>query len=129
MMLSPNGFSKDLRLLASSEFQAVFAGAERKAQTKEVLLLALNRESKESHPRLGLVIGKKNAKKAVHRNLFKRVVRESFRLHQHSLIGYDFVVLARSGVTDLSKHDLRSMVDTLWGKLKPNHRSRLKNKA
>jgi ribonuclease P protein component len=129
MMLNPNGFSKDLRLLASSEFQAVFAGAERKAQTKEVLLLALKRESKEFDPRLGLVIGKKNAKKAVHRNLFKRVVRESFRLHKQSLIGYDFVVLARSGITGLSKHDLRSAMDALWGKLKPNHRPRLKNKA
>ena len=35
---------------------------------------------------------------AVRRNLVKRLVRESFRLHQHGLPDADIVVNARSGV-------------------------------
>lgn len=47
------------------------------------------------HPRLGLVVGKKVAKRAVRRNYIKRTVREWFRLNQHQLGGMDYVVRAK----------------------------------
>ncbi|BEV72634.1 hypothetical protein THUN1379_21160 [Paludibacterium sp. THUN1379] len=47
------------------------------------------------HPRLGLVVGKKVAKRAVRRNYIKRTVREWFRLNQHQLGGMDFVVRSK----------------------------------
>ena len=47
------------------------------------------------HARLGLVVGKKAAKRANKRNYMKRVIREWFRLHQHELPAKDFVVRVR----------------------------------
>jgi len=46
--------------------------------------------------RLGIVVGKKIIAKATERNLFKRIVREFFRIHQNRLPHpYDYVVCAR----------------------------------
>lgn len=42
--------------------------------------------------RLGLVIGKKTAKLAVHRNYMRRVLREFFRIHQHEICPVDLVI-------------------------------------
>lgn len=47
------------------------------------------------HARLGLVVGKKAAKRVNKRNYMKRVIREWFRLHQHELPAKDFVVRVR----------------------------------
>lgn len=122
MALSLNGFPRTHRLLASNEFKAVFDGAQWKAQSKEILILGVHRGETQGNPRLGLVVGKKSAKKAVQRNSIKRVVRESFRTHKQALNGLDLIVLTRPGAADLPKQELRTMVDTLWGKLKPNRR-------
>lgn len=47
---------------------------------------------------------------AVRRNLVKRLVRESFRLHQHGLPSADIVVNGRSGVrTGANSAILRSL--------------------
>jgi ribonuclease P protein component len=42
--------------------------------------------------RLGLIIGKRQAKRAVERNRIKRALRETFRSHQHALPAFDVVV-------------------------------------
>ncbi len=47
------------------------------------------------HPRLGLVVGKKTAKRANRRNYMERSLREWFRLHRHALPPQDFVVRVR----------------------------------
>jgi ribonuclease P protein component len=47
------------------------------------------------HSRVGLVVGKKVAKRAVRRNYIKRTVREWFRLNQHRLGSMDYVVRAK----------------------------------
>lgn len=46
--------------------------------------------------RLGLIVGRKAASRAVIRNSLKRLVRESFRLQQAELGALDLVVQARS---------------------------------
>ena len=82
-------------MLSSVDYKRVFSCAEFKAYSHQVMILARRSDSSQSHSRLGLVISKKNAKKAVLRNRFKRIVRESFRANQKSLKNFDFVVLAR----------------------------------
>ena len=47
------------------------------------------------HARLGLVVSKKNAKRAHERNYMKRVIREWFRCNKETLPPYDFVVRVR----------------------------------
>ncbi len=47
-------------------------------------------------PRFGVVAGRRAWPRAVDRNRFRRLARESFRLMQHSLQQRDFVLRARS---------------------------------
>ena len=109
------GFGRDKRLLTPRQFKAVFDSPSGKAPGRNVLLLARNNEL--DHPRLGLVIGKKSVKLAVERNRLKRQIRESFRLNQQSLVGWDIVVVARKGLGDLQNAELAQQFGKLWKRL------------
>ena len=108
-------FGRDKRLLTSREFSAVFDSPSGKAPGKCVLLLA--RDNGLDHPRIGLVIGKKNVRLAVERNRIKRIARDSFRLHQEQLGGLDIVVIARKGLGDLENGELHYQFRKLWKRL------------
>ncbi|WXL25908.1 ribonuclease P protein component [Ectopseudomonas mendocina] len=108
-------FGRDKRLLTPRQFKAVFDSPSGKAPGKNVLLLARNNEL--DHPRLGLVIGKKSVKLSVERNRLKRQIRESFRLSQDSLVGWDIVVIARKGLGDLENAELARQFAKLWKRL------------
>ena len=114
-------FGKDLRLLDSSEFNAVFEENQYKVSSAELLILA--RLNQRDHPRIGLVVAKKHIRKACHRNLAKRVIRESFRQHQQSLPPCDLVVLVRKGLADRiqQKEKLHESIEPLWKKLIQKH--------
>jgi len=43
-------------------------------------------------PRLGLIVGKKTARRSVARNYIRRVLRELFRHQQHNLAGLDLMI-------------------------------------
>ena len=49
----------------------------------------------EVFARLGIVVGKRVARRAVDRSLLKRLVRETFRRQQHELGGFDLLVRPR----------------------------------
>jgi ribonuclease P protein component len=108
-------FSREKRLLTPRQFKAVFDSPNGKAPGKNVLLLARNNEL--GHPRLGLVIGKKSVKLSVERNRLKRQIRESFRLNQDNLVGWDIVVVARKGLGDLDNVELARQFGKLWKRL------------
>ena len=108
-------FSRDKRLLTPRQFKAVFDSPNGKAPGKNVLLLARNNDL--DHPRLGLVIGKKSVKLSVERNRLKRQIRESFRLNQDNLIGWDIVVVARKGLGDLENVEVAHQFGKLWKRL------------
>lgn len=61
-----------------------------------------------------MAIAKKNIKRAVDRNLVKRVIRESFRHQRNRLKGIDTVVLSRRGLPLHDKKRLRESLDRLW---------------
>jgi ribonuclease P protein component len=65
-------------------------------------------------PRLGLSIAARVIGNAVRRNRVKRVVRESFRLHQHELPSVDIVVNARSGARDADNAALVRSLEKHW---------------
>jgi ribonuclease P protein component len=44
------------------------------------------------YSRIGLIVGKKTARRAVQRNYMKRVLRELFRQHRHLLNGIDILM-------------------------------------
>lgn len=68
--------------------------------------------------RLGVVVAKRNQKKAVHRNFTRRVTKESFRLTQHLLVGLDIVVVVKKEITTLSRQELRQELVKLWEHLR-----------
>ena len=107
-----NRFTRQSRLLKASQFQSVFAKAQFKASDKYVLLLA--NPNSENRNRIGLVVGKKKIKRAVDRNRFKRIARETFRHHKSRLNNLDIIVLARPGSGDLSSVDLHKSFKTVW---------------
>lgn len=109
------GFGREKRLLTPRQFSAVFDSPSGKVPGKNVLLLARNNEL--DHPRLGLVIGKKSVKLSVERNRIKRVIRETFRLSQDDLVGWDIVVVARKGLGDLENPELIQQFGKLWKRL------------
>ena len=52
--------------------------------------------SGQTNPRLGLAISKKICKRAVDRNLFKRIAKETFRQNQDNFDLLDFVVMIKN---------------------------------
>lgn len=83
-------FGKNNRLLDVAAFGRVFKKATR---SRDKWFTVLCRENNGELARLGLAISKKNCRQATARNRIKRIVRESFRLHQEKLAGIDVVVM------------------------------------
>ena len=68
-------------------------------------------------PRLGLAVAVKVAGGAVARNRLRRIIRESFRLHQHALPAADLVVGARPAARSAAAAALRESLAALWKKV------------
>ena len=68
-------------------------------------------------PRLGLAVAVKVAGSSVARNRLRRLIRESFRLHQHELPAVDLVVSARPAARAASAETLRTSLAALWKKV------------
>jgi len=103
-----------VRLLRPVEFKRVFSAAERYRAGPLTLLASSNGLE---HPRLGLAISKKSDKRAVQRNRIKRLVRESFRLHQAVIGAYDIVVMAKPGIATSSAPELRKALERVWRRM------------
>ncbi|WP_422136072.1 ribonuclease P protein component [Endozoicomonas sp. ALD040] len=108
-------FGRDLRLCSAADFKQVFNRTDIKVSSRHLLILACQNEL--DHPRLGLVIAKKNIRKATGRNRVKRHIRETFRLHQGELGNLDIVVLARRGLGELESCDINKLLTHQWFKL------------
>ncbi|WP_417657346.1 ribonuclease P protein component [Pseudidiomarina aestuarii] len=105
-------YGRELRLLTPSQFQYVFENPPVKAVTAELTMLA--KPNSYGHPRLGVTVSKKRAKRAVDRNRLKRKIRENFRLKQHKIPAFDIIVIAKSGITDIDNDILQQRLDYLW---------------
>lgn len=86
------GFSRQKRLLKPEDYKKVFEAPLRSTSS---YFKVLARSNENLVPRLGVVVAKKAIKSAVTRNRVKRLIRESFRVHQSILVGLDIVVLLR----------------------------------
>lgn len=112
-------FTKSHRLLNASDFQAVFNDARFKTSHQHLLILSrpTSLAISDGPPRLGLVIAKKHIRLAVQRNRIKRILRETFRQHQHQLTGIDAVVLARRGLDQLDNAQLHALFAKQWARI------------
>jgi ribonuclease P protein component len=96
------------------EFKQVFAHGQRQNDACFTLIALAN---EKGIPRLGLVMARKNLRRAVDRNRVKRAVRESFRAHQAQLPARDFVLMARSPAGARPGPALRQSLAQHWKKI------------
>ena len=71
-------------------------------------------ENHHGHARLGIVVAKKKAKRAVVRNRIKRTVRESFRKHHGELPSKDYMVIYRGTQQPIDAPALRETLLGFW---------------
>ncbi|EKF73673.1 ribonuclease P, protein component [Alcanivorax hongdengensis A-11-3] len=108
-------FTRQQRLLTGAQYQAVFDKPSLKISNAAFLLLV--RENPVPEARLGLVIGRKRARRAVDRARIKRRAREQFRLRQHDLAGLDIIFLMRGNLRDPDPALLTRQLAELFDKL------------
>ncbi|MED5387804.1 MAG: ribonuclease P protein component [Pseudomonadota bacterium] len=108
-------FTRQHRLLTGTQYQTVFDHCQWKVGNAAFLLLAC--PNKQSLPRLGLVIGRKRAKRAVDRGCVKRRAREQFRLRQQQLAGLDIILLVRGRVDHPDPAQVSEQLGKLFDKL------------
>ena len=110
------------RLRSKREFDAAYAHGQRFGNG---FFGVTAHRSEKSGPRLGLAVAVKMAGNAVERNRIRRLIRESFRLHQHELPALDLVVSARARARGASGAQLRAQLEPLWQEVRekcaPSH--------
>ena len=94
-----------MRLLKADDFERVFAA---RVSAGDALLVVYGAANELDHPRLGLTVSRKTGPATV-RNLWKRTVREAFRLVQHELPSLDLVCIPRSQAEPDFKRLLQSL--------------------
>lgn len=119
-------FKRHQRLTTATEFKAVFTQPYKSIDAYFTLLAIPNHLN---YGRLGLAIAKKQVRLAVNRNRIKRIVRESFRLHQHQLIGLDIVALARNRTAQANNHHLFNSLTQHWQKLSLHYKNSLSSSS
>ena len=104
-------FHNTAKLCRPDHYRRVFDSPKYKVSSGAFLLLATPSATPSS--RLGVVVAKKNIRRAVRRNCIKRLVREQFRHHPFDA-AIDLVVLVRSGADQLDNSRIWQELDRLW---------------
>jgi ribonuclease P protein component len=99
------------RLRRKSDFDATYARGRRLGNGLFGVTAVWNNEG---WPRLGLAVAVRTAGGGVQRNRIRRIIRESFRLHQYELPAVDLVVSARNRARDATGAELRESLGALW---------------
>jgi ribonuclease P protein component len=102
------------RLLKASDFERVYGARWR---ISDSFFAANMIEAQSGAARLGLSVGAKAVGNAVSRNRIKRVVRESFRQHQHLLPPLDIVIGARNAARTAHNARLFESLAELWTRI------------
>jgi ribonuclease P protein component len=103
-----------LRLRRKGDFDAAYARGRRMS---DGFFSVTARGNDAGAPRLGLAVAVKIAGSAVARNRLRRIIRESFRLHQRVLPAVDLVVSARPAARAADAAALRASLAALWKKV------------
>jgi len=103
-----------LRLRRKSDFDATHAQGRRMGDALFGVTVRLN---EAGQPRLGMAVAVRAAGSSVERNRIRRIIRESFRLHQHEIPALDIVVSARARARHAPGRELHASLAALWKKV------------
>ena len=103
-----------LRLRRKRDFDAAYARGRR---LNDGFFTVIATANDEGVPRLGLAVAVRAAGGAVARNRLRRIIRESFRLHQRSLPACDLVVSVRPRAREVPARDLHASLAALWRRI------------
>jgi ribonuclease P protein component len=104
-------FTPAQRLHNKSDFDRVYKDSRRFADAQFAIFV---RPNQRPQARLGLSVAARIIGGAVRRNRIKRLVRESFRLHQHEFPAVDIVVNARNGARDADNPAIVRSLEKHW---------------
>lgn len=112
-------FPSHLRLRQGGDFERIYALKQKAGDERLLIFAALNNLP---HNRLGLSIGRKHGG-SVQRHRLRRLVKEAFRLDQHTLpVGLDFIVIpgreAATSTVDDFRASLRNLLNRLQRRIK-----------
>jgi len=106
------------RLRRKADFDAVYARGRRFGDGFfAVTAVVSDQANSPGRPRLGLAVAVRTAGGSVERNRIRRIIRESFRLHQHEIPAVDLVVSARGRARNASGTVLHASLAALWKKV------------
>jgi ribonuclease P protein component len=108
-------FRQTQRIKKPSVFKQIFSQSSIKCSERFVLLLAV--KSPIDTARLGIVVSKRNFRRAHERNYLKRMIRESFRHHQTQLDALDILIIPRRDMLHLPRPDIHIQMAKLWSRL------------
>jgi ribonuclease P protein component len=113
----PAAFPKQHRLLRKDEYGSVFA-FRRALKSRHFLLHYRPREAADAPgARLGLVVAKRFLRRAVDRNLLRRLAREEFRLLRSDLNSSDLVLRLAVKPSALDRQAMAEEIRRLLRKL------------
>ena len=116
-------FPRHVRLTRPGEFQHVFERGRNRRLSGQGLMARV-RENDVQQARLGLAISKRNLRRAVDRNLVKRLARESFRRYQSQLPAVDIVILSQPSLLGMPNSDISKQLDLIWQQVQRQYSSR-----
>lgn len=108
-------FGRTRRLTTKADYDRVFSGVRIRLRRHPFTLLA---GSNDRHgARLGLVVSRRSARRAVDRNRIKRQARETFRTQLLPGPDVDIVLLSTQGAGSCDAAQLRDSLEWLWRRL------------
>jgi ribonuclease P protein component len=106
-------FPAKLKIKKNNEIKQLF----RQKKIAQNSLVIFSKQNNLSYPRLAVTITKKNIRTAVARNRIKRIIKESFRLHQNIIQGFDVIVKVYKEAGLLTNKEISQCLKKLWEKL------------
>ena len=103
--------SRENKINSKETFDHVFKSPDVKISNE--LFLLLGKKTNKLYPRLGVALKKKNIKLAVHRNILKRKIKNSFMANKNNLKNLDYVVMSNKCIK-VNDKNINKNLNSLW---------------